>query len=157
VQVYNGSGTSFTDSGLDNGVTYYYGAYAYDAWPNYASGVCRNATTPADAVAPGDVTGFVAMPADVCPTIFLSWENPGDEDFAGVKILRKTTGYSFSPTDGTVIYNGPGTNVVDNIDLTENTPYYYTIYAYDGTPNYSLGVRATVTSGDCVAVHPGRA
>jgi hypothetical protein len=152
VQVYNGSGTSFTDSGLDNGVTYYYGAYAYDAWPNYASGVCRNATTPADVEAPGDVSEFGATPADVCPTLFLSWENPADEDFAGVKILRKTTGYSFSPTDGTVIYNGPGTNVVDNIDLTENTPYYYTIYAYDGTPNYSLGVRATVTSGDCVAV-----
>ena len=35
--LYNGTGTSTTHTGLTNGVTYYYSAFAYDEVPNYSS------------------------------------------------------------------------------------------------------------------------
>ncbi len=42
--VYDGSGNSAVDSGLTNDTTYYYGAFAHDAVPNYASGAFAQAT-----------------------------------------------------------------------------------------------------------------
>lgn len=42
--IYNGNGTSKTDTGLTNGVTYYYAAFAYDSSGNYASGALARAT-----------------------------------------------------------------------------------------------------------------
>jgi len=44
IQVYNGSGTSFTDTGLTNGLTYYYTAFTYDLAGNYSSGAIASAT-----------------------------------------------------------------------------------------------------------------
>ncbi len=38
-QVYSGAGNSHTDTGLANGTTYYYTAFAYDGAPNYSSAV----------------------------------------------------------------------------------------------------------------------
>jgi hypothetical protein len=38
VVVYNGSGENFTDTGLQNGIRYYYTAFAYDKAGNYSSG-----------------------------------------------------------------------------------------------------------------------
>ncbi len=43
-QVYDGAGTSFTNTGLANFTTYYYSAYAYDDDGNYASGSTASAT-----------------------------------------------------------------------------------------------------------------
>lgn len=42
--IYTGGATSFTDSGLINGTTYYYGVYAFDTSGNIASGSLTNAT-----------------------------------------------------------------------------------------------------------------
>jgi hypothetical protein len=44
VNVYEGSGETFTDTGLVNGSTYYYAAFAYDEVPNYAEGAPASAT-----------------------------------------------------------------------------------------------------------------
>lgn len=43
VPVYNDKGTSFVDTGLTNGVRYYYTAFAYDKSGNYASGAVVSA------------------------------------------------------------------------------------------------------------------
>jgi hypothetical protein len=45
-QVYLGNGTSTTDTGLTNGVTYYYRACAYDNAGNISSGAAASATLP---------------------------------------------------------------------------------------------------------------
>jgi hypothetical protein len=47
--VYVGSGTSTIHGGLVNGTRYYYAAYAYDAVPNYSTGVTVSAHAAADA------------------------------------------------------------------------------------------------------------
>ena len=143
-QVYNGTGTSTNHGGLTNGTVYYYSAYAYDGAPNYSSAAQASAT-PADVTAPGNVTSFTATSGDTQNS--LSWTNPGDADFAGVKIMFKTTGYPTGPTDGTQCYNGSGTSTT-HTGLTNGTTYYYTAFAFDGVPNYSSGTTASAAPAD---------
>ncbi len=44
-------------------------------------------------------------------------------------IVRKTDGYSPSPGEGTIVYNGTGTSYVDG-GLSPSTTYYYRAWAY---------------------------
>jgi len=98
--------------------------------------------TGGDATPPGVVTGLTATAGD--EQITLSWTNPGDADLAGVRILRKQGSYPSSPTDGTVVHNGPGTSCVDT-NLTNGTTYYYAAFSFDEVPNYSIAVTASGT------------
>ncbi|RJR27411.1 MAG: DUF1566 domain-containing protein [Desulfobacteraceae bacterium] len=43
-EIYRGTGTSKSDTGLANGTTYYYKAFSYDEVPNYSSGVTASTT-----------------------------------------------------------------------------------------------------------------
>ncbi len=56
-------------------------------------------STGADVTAPGVVSDLTAMAGD--GQVGLSWTNPGDSDFAGVKVVRKEGSNPTSPTDGT--------------------------------------------------------
>lgn len=62
VLAYQGTGTSFTDANLTNGVTYYYGAYAYDTNGNFASGALAQATPQALPPAPPPPVSPTAPP-----------------------------------------------------------------------------------------------
>src|SRR5690606_23120296 len=42
--IYDGTGTTTTHSGLTDGVTYYYAAYAHDSVPNYSAAAQCNGT-----------------------------------------------------------------------------------------------------------------
>ncbi|MBI4457897.1 fibronectin type III domain-containing protein [Candidatus Uhrbacteria bacterium] len=147
-QVYNSNGTSLLNSGLTNGVTYYYGAYAYDDVPNYASGSMASAqpSGPVDATAPADVTNFVAAPGDAL--VQLTWNNPADPDWAATRIVRKTGSESTGPNDGDIVYEGAAANFTDS-SVVNGTTYYYTVYTRDAVLNYSTGVvdKATPASG----------
>ena len=106
----------------------------YSVYATYATG--------ADVTPPGDVTQFTAAPSD--GQIALTWANPADGDFAGVKILRKEGSSPINPTDGMVVYDGPGTTHTD-IGLTNGTVYYYAAFSYDEASNYSAGFLASAT------------
>ena len=222
--------TTFTDTGLTNGTQYYYGAYAFDASGNFATGVqdsatplgtivnipvlapagalynspqnvamsststpdvicyttdgvtnpacttstctlgttfsaavnvaatqtlkamaCKTGFTPSgivteiytiDTIPPADATSFVATPGNA--QVSLSWANPGDADFAGVKIIRKVGSAPTNNTDGTQIFNAIGTNFVDS-GLTNATQYFYALYAFDTAVNYAAGVQISAT------------
>ena len=54
--VYQGTGTSFTDSGLSSGQTYYYKVYTYDKAYNYSAEVTGNGTTTASCTPVGSLT-----------------------------------------------------------------------------------------------------
>ena len=108
--------------------------YIYSVYATYSTGP--------DTTPPADVSGFTAMAGD--EQISLSWTNPTDADFAGVKILRKTGSHPTTPTDGTVVYDGTGTSTTDT-GLTNGTTYYYTAFSYDGVPNYSAGATTSGT------------
>ena len=71
-------------------------------------------------------------------SLTLSWNNPTDADFAGVKILRKISGTPSGPFDGTVIFNGVATSY-PNLNLTNGVTYYYGVFAYDTSDNFASG------------------
>lgn len=56
-EIYDALGESFTHTGLTNGITYYYGAFAYDLGGHYASGALAFATPE---------TTEIPEPEDVC-------------------------------------------------------------------------------------------
>jgi hypothetical protein len=141
--VYSGTGTSTTDTGLANGTPYYYKAFSYDLLTNYASGVTTTATPQApDTTPPGNVSGFAATGGNARVT--LTWTNPTDPDFAGVRIQRKTGGYPSGTTDGSTVYDGGGTNTTDT-GLANGTTYYYKAFSHDVVPNYASGSNASAT------------
>ncbi|MEY4744065.1 MAG: hypothetical protein RL272_10, partial [Candidatus Parcubacteria bacterium] len=141
-QVYNSNGTAFADAGLVNGVTYYYGAFAYDDVPNFATGAFASATPagPPDTTPPSNVSGFAVAPGNQQNS--LSWTNPSDPDFVGVRVVRKTSGYAANQNDGTIVYSGSGTSYLDP-GLANGTTYYYKAFSYDGPLNFSSGVEAS--------------
>ncbi|HAS80666.1 MAG: Fibronectin type III domain protein [Candidatus Nomurabacteria bacterium GW2011_GWE1_32_28] len=152
--VYNSNGTSYIDTGLTNDVTYYYAVFAYDEVPNYSPGSVSGAraiATPSsgpDITPPSEITNLQAISGNA--RVNLSWTNPNDADFAGVKIVRKVGSYPANSTDGAVVYNNTGNSYTDtNGGLTNDVTYYYATFAYDEVPNYSSGstsgARATAT------------
>ena len=86
--------------------------------------------------------------------VILSWTNPDNPDFAGVKALRKQEvypdiNYSKAIADSLVVditdKINSATTLLDNT-VTANITYYYRIYSYDSSLNYASGqgVLATV-------------
>ncbi|MBI5003846.1 fibronectin type III domain-containing protein [Candidatus Kaiserbacteria bacterium] len=68
--------------------------------------------------------------------IVFAWRNPETSNFAGTVVLRKAGGYPSGPHDGTVIYNGSAQTFTDT-SLTNGTTYYYSLYSYNSTNQYS--------------------
>lgn len=110
-----------------------------------------------DTTPPGPVASFEAFPGDTC--IGLGWTNPSDADFAGILIRFSTAGYPATPADGAEVPNGnsgefwnlPG--VGDDWvhqGLTNGTTYYYVVFAFDSTRNYSTGVGINAAPLDTV-------
>lgn len=90
-----------------------------------------------DTIPPANVSNFVLSNVDD-KAIKLDWENPTDPDFNGVKIVKSTKFFPTSLIEGTLIYDGKGTSFTDN-DVRKGVRYYYTIFSYDASGNYSSG------------------
>lgn len=65
--VYDGLATSTVDTGLTNGTTYYYAAYAYDTNGNFASGALDDATPTGTPLPPTPTTTPPVPPATTTP------------------------------------------------------------------------------------------
>lgn len=95
-----------------------------------------------DSIAPGMPSNFKA---DITDTqVSLSWLNPTDADFIRVRIIRKTNAQPASHIDGVLVYDGASQTFTD-INLINNQSYYYSIYAYDSVPNYSIPTQLKTT------------
>jgi len=141
--IYNGTGTTFTHTGLTNGTTYYYTLFTKDEVPNWSSGANIAAKAGGDVTAPGPITNFTCVPGD-SGELQLSWTNPTASDFDRVQIQRKTGSYPTSRTDGTTAYVGPGTSLLDS-GLTNGTMYYYKAWTCDEVPNWSTSAQVSGT------------
>ena len=117
--VYNGSGNSVLDSGLDNGYWCYYKAFTFNPAGIYSTGSAASAL-PADTTPPSNVQGFAAVAGD--HQVFLNWRNPVSGDFFGVKIVRNVGSPPSSPASGTLVYSGLATNTTDT-GLVNGTYY----------------------------------
>lgn len=60
--------------------------------------------------------------------------------FAGFRVLRKEGSFSETPIDGEIVSDGYAFAALD-IDLKEDTQYYYTVYTYDQKYRFSNGVQ----------------
>ena len=135
---------SFIHSGLDNGETYFYAAFAVDEVPNHSTPAQAGAV-PEDRLSPAPVTALGASAGD--GSIRIRWTAPGDPDLDGVAIRYSTEGYPEAPDLGTPVENGAaglfpiapaGADSFNHEWLSNETKYYYSLFAYDEVPNYSI-------------------
>lgn len=100
-----------------------------------------------DNIPPQPVAGFVAAASD--QTVYLSWTNPGDFDFAFTKVVCRTDRYPVSPSDGLVVCQvstAPGSpSSYIHRQLTNGLTYYYAAFAFDTSSNWSASVCASAT------------
>ena len=143
-EVYRGDGEFHVDTGLATSTTYYYGAFSYNDSGEHSSGVYVTAGPISDDnKPPGSVSGLKVAPLD--GKILLTWNNPSDADFAGVKIVRKEGNHPANAQDGTTVYQGAGTSYLDS-NLANGATYYYTLFSFDGSLNYSSVVAESKAS-----------
>lgn len=135
--VFNGSATSFSQTGLSGSTAYSYAVYAFND-----NGTLRDYRT----VTPltGSQTTLSAVVPD--PTsltinsvgttsVDLSWTGSSAE----FRLLRKVGSSSTNSADGTVAFEGVGTSTTV-AGLTPNTPYFFTLFGKAaGAATFSSG------------------
>jgi|GEM_PF-5396299 hypothetical protein len=93
------------------------------------------------------VSDFTATAASAQNT--LSWKNPGDGHFTGTMIRVKTSGYPISASDGDLVLDKAGApagnDTFIHTGLADWTTYYYSAFAHDLGPNYSVVAQAAAT------------
>jgi len=99
-----------------------------------------------------EVKNFSVANPEIGNRLDLSWENPTDPNFQGVRIVRKTTGFPADENDGDIIYEGTEESYQDE-GLTDGIEYFYKIFVTDGT-NFSNGVEGSGIPTDKTAPQP---
>jgi hypothetical protein len=132
---------SATLSGTTPGIRYYFEITEHDQEDNNLD-YTGDFTTPAlpDHTPPANVSGVTVE--ETTSSILLSWQNPHDPDFAGVIVVRSPYGYPDDQLDGSVVYQGAG-DYVNDTSVSPGITYFYTIFAYDASGNYSSGAIAS--------------
>jgi hypothetical protein len=65
-------------------------------------------------------------------------------DFQGVALVRRTDRFPVNKDDGLVVYTGNAETATDQVGVVTDTKYFYSIFAYDNSQNYSpYNVKAT--------------
>lgn len=124
---------------LESGTTYEYELIGYDRDGDRTvlkKGQFKTLDAP-DALAPTNVSN---LKAEVNKnTVQLSWDNPQEEDFSHVRVVRSHLFYPVDPYDGFVAYQGSGISFSDINALSAQDIQYYTVFSYDQNGNVSSG------------------
>jgi hypothetical protein len=150
--------TTYRDTAVNPGTTYYYTFFAYDDEGTYSDPVSVSYTVPVPASSGGG-GGLPAQAggggggtfADTTPPatpknlrifggpnqIVLDWSNPTDSDFVRSILIRKEGSSPSSRTDGTKLYEGTATQFTDTTAQAGKI-YYYGLFAFDQNVNYSI-------------------
>ncbi len=115
--------------------------------PNGRYGVLHIGTfvtlAPDDTVPPGNVTQLRATIQN--NDVSLTWNNPLDQDFSHVRIVRNDQFYPSDIADGWVVYEGSDAAYVDRGALSNSKVQFYTVFAYDALGNISSGAVVSVS------------
>ncbi|MBI5138018.1 MAG: Ig-like domain-containing protein [Nitrospirae bacterium] len=146
----NNTTNSFTDTGLTNGITYYYGLRAYD-------GVVESTTVevsaaPADNIAPAAPAATTAADTagDDGTSVDLSWTPSASADATAQRIYRGTASGTYGGSPVATILNNTTATYTDT-GLTPGSAYYYVVRAFDGTQESANSPQAGATPVDDVA------
>lgn len=132
----------FCDSGLSNGVTYYYKFFPYSTTNTYADDPQNEVTVTPNLVPVGDVSGLNVV-AQLNERVQLTWNDPAETviqdgvilaTWESTKVVYKTDGYPTSPDDGTLALNSTTRNAhtsspLEVTGLTNGTTYYFALFA----------------------------
>lgn len=136
-EIYVGSESSYTHTGLTNGVEYHYSIWSgknVDGEKRYSEDRLSAVATP-QWIPPSTPTNFMVDARH--EQNYLTWTLADMNHHTLVRF--STTGYPVSPTDGIQAYLGAGTDYLHS-DLENGTAYYYSIWAVrdvDEGPLYS--------------------
>jgi len=98
-----------------------------------------------DETPPENVSGLSAWYIYEDSKVVLRWENPKD-DFSGVIVLRNDRYFPRDQWDGVPLCNGNVTTC-DDTRVEKGKKYYYTVFSYDKSNNYSSGAVVWITIG----------
>jgi hypothetical protein len=141
---------SQTLSGLTSTTVYHYRVKSADAAGNLSVSADQVFTTGSapDTTPPGNAQNFTAI-ADP-RQITLSWTNPSDSDFVGVRILYRTDHYPTDITDGTLLgdFTGQPNQAMStpHKSLQGGVTYYYAASTYDSSGNYQHTAYVSATA-----------
>jgi hypothetical protein len=143
----NSNSPQYTVGDLLGGTTTYFAVTAYDTSGNESGYSNEVSKTVADTTPPGDVQNFTAVGGD--QQITLSWTNPPDSDFVGVRIRYRTDHFPADINDGTLLGDFTGqpnqTASTAHTGLQNGVTYYYSAASYDASGNYQSTAHASVT------------
>jgi|Deesub1362A_J573_1020465.scaffolds.fasta_scaffold00537_4 predicted CxxxxCH...CXXCH cytochrome family protein len=125
-QIYQGTGTSYTHTGLTNGTTYYYRVCATDAVGNESVGATASATPQScQATAPSDLqaTNITSSQVD------LQWTGGNCSVNSFYRVYRD--GQQISSDSDPNLSCTAGTMTYSDTTVRPNTSYTYTVRAYD--------------------------
>lgn len=126
--------------GLEENTKYYFQLRSLDSAGNQAIKDGYEFTTLPDIKSPPNVNLFRAEAVE--GKIILSWENPSDNNFAGIRINRKINFPALDINDGEIIYSGANESFAD-LNIENRIKYFYTAFSYDNSDNFSSGVIAS--------------
>ncbi len=128
----NNTTKTYTDSGLTNGMTYYYIARSYDGTQSSANSNEASAA-PVDNLAPAPPTSLSAVdnPADNGGAIRLTWTPSVSPDVTAQRVYRATT--AGGPYTIITSFANNTTNTYTDSGLTNGKTYYYIVQSFDGT------------------------
>jgi chitodextrinase len=155
----SGTAQRITIGGLNPYTTYYFALKALDE--------AQNASNLSNIVSQKTLTGTIAPTStsrgggyhDTTPPkqvdlptaqgakgqILLTWQNPTDNDFIRTIIIRKENSAPTSRADGQTVYQGTDRQYTD-INLKDDTTYYYAFYTLDRSGNYSAAKTVNTTT-----------
>lgn len=150
----------FCDSGLSDGVTYYYKFFPYSTTNTYADNPANEVTITPNPVPTGDISNLTVA-AQLNGRVQLKWNDPAAtkvqdgvtlSTWASTKVVYKTGGYPTSPDDGTLVLNSTTRNAhtsspLEVTGLTNGTTYYFALF-----PISTEGAVNTNTTGRITAI-----
>jgi predicted phage tail protein len=130
--------TSYNDTGLAAGTTYYYRVRATNSIGDSAASNIVSATTLA---APLWAPGNLVATAVSATQINLTWTDLSSSE-TGVKVERSLNGTSFTQ----IATAGANATGFSDMNVTSKTKYYYRVRAYNASGNSGYSNTASVTS-----------